>query len=470
MKIRLPRFLREDSRRSPHLRTSERYRAAYDKTGSRKPKRKVYSLGENTWLSRCKHYDELWEAYPLFRQAVTSLAGLVNPQGVFFKPAEKKPQKKSVMTATEMQAYIRETETYALAEEAQYRCEKFKETHFLNGKIYNTVWNIAKYGSCFWELTDSPIFDFRVPPLQECIEPAEADDQGNITVWRQVVNGVVTAEWNSPRLILLSWNATTATWPYGNGLAVGLETEMDMLVSVEESVKDYSEKAAWPYEILALGNGAGATVNDSDYQDAKSEWRNRQAGDGIATRNMPVEIIAGGTNSAPIRELASLCELMKDNIHDGFIVPPLSKLYNSTEASAKVLVQHVMTVLGQPLQWLLAESLQSYVLKPMLEQAGFSRKSCPVPLFESPDTAKKEEGEFWVSLVTAKMQSPKQACEHLNLEYDEDYWKQEEKKQQEQFEQKNAQFGAQKQDGEEGGVTQQQKSEEVWEVRRKEVK
>lgn len=451
MKIQLPQILREDSRNSPHYRkVSEKYKAAFDKQGSRKPKRKVFHLNENTWRERCKHYDGLWEAYPLFRQAVTSLAGLVNPQGIFFKAAVNK-----------------QDETYQLAEEALYRCERFRDSHFLNGKIYNTTWNIAKYGSCFWELTDTPIYDFRVPPLQEYIEPAEANDQGEITRWRQVVNGVPQAEWTSDQLILLSWNTTTATWPYGNGLGVGLETEMEMLVDVEESVKDYSEKAAWPYEVLALGNGKdGPTVSDTDYQSAKSEWRNRRAGDGIATRNMPVEIIPGGTNSAPIRELAALCELMKDNIHDGFIVPPLSKLYNSTEASAKVLVQHVMTVLGQPLQWLIAESLQSYVLKPFLEASGFSRKSCPLPLFESPDTAKKEEGEFWVSLVTAKMQSPKQACEHLNLEYDENYWKREEVRQMEQMQQK--QENNQNQDK---GKPKQplQKSEEYWEVRRKEV-
>lgn len=246
-----------------------------------------------------------------------------------------------------------------------------------------------------------------------------------------------------------------------------------MLVSVEESVKDYSEKAAWPYEVLQLGDGSGSGVSDSDYQSAKTEWRTRQPGEGITARNMPVNIIPGGTNSAPIRELAALCELMKDNIHDGFIVPPLSKLYNSTEASAKVLVQHVMTVLGQPLQWLLSESLTSYVLKPFLEGSGFSRKSCPSVLFESPDTAKKEEGEFWMSLVTAKIQSPQQACEHLGLEYDEEYWTQQEKKLEEQMMQKQQQGFSQdngKPVGKKPQVVQQQqgnKSDEVWEVRRR---
>jgi hypothetical protein len=429
-----------DFKTSQTFRSVEVFKAAYDKSGTAKPHRKTYYTGETTWLNSCRHYDKLWREYPLFRQAVTTLAGMVNPQGIFFKPAVN-----------------RKDETYRLAEEAEYRCTMFRDQHAVNTKLYNTAWTIAKYGSCFWELTETPNFDFRLPPMQEHIEPYQADAQGNITSWRQIVNGQTAAQWTSDELVLLSWNPTTDTWPYGNGLGVGLETEMEMLIDVEQSVRDYSEKAAWPYEILQLGDSEHG-VTDSDYSAARSEWRSRQPGEGIATRNMPVNIIAGGTNSAPIRELAALCALMKDNIHDGFIVPPLSKLYNSTEASAKVMTQHVMTVLGQPLQWLLRENLTSYVLKPFLEASGFSRKSCPVALFESPDVAKKEEGEFWVSLVNAKVQSPVQACEHLDLEYDEDYWLEEERKQQAQFEQKQA-----KQDNQ----FAQPKSEEVWEVRKK---
>lgn len=409
--MKLPTFFKK---------VTEKFKSQYDKTSSRKPQRKIYHLGENSWKERCKHYDDLWERYGLFRQSTLTLAGLVNAQGIFFKAAVN-----------------RKDETYSLAEEAVYRAEQFRDTRNINTKLYTTVLNLAKYGGCFWELSNNGHFDFRIPTLQEYIEPAMADDEGNIIQWRQVVNGLTTAEWTNQDLILISWNPTTATWPYGNGIGVGLETEMEMLLDVETSVKDYSEKAAWPYEVLQLGDGKGVTVSDSDYQTARSEWRNRQPGEGIAARNIPVNIIAGGTNSAPIRELAALCELMKDNLHDGFIVPPISKLYNSTEASAKVLTQHVMTVMGQPLQWLLKENFEEHVLKAFLEQSGFSRKSCPVTLFESPDTAKKEEGEFYVGLVNAKIQSPKQACEHLGLEYDEMFWKEEMQRQQEQFQMKN---------------------------------
>ena len=93
-----------------------------------------------------------------------------------------------------------------------------------------------------------------------------------------------------------------------------------------------------------------------------------------------------------------------------------------------------MRVLGQPLQWLIKDYLEEYVLKPFLENSAFSRRSCPVTLFESPDTAKKEEGEFWIGMVNAGLQSPKQACDHLELEFDEDYWKKKQEEEQAQFE------------------------------------
>ena len=412
----------------------ERFKAGYDKgVGTGKPKRKVFHVGQNSWYSRCKHYDQLWEEQPLFKQSVLALAGLVVSQGVFLKPAVNK-----------------QDETYGLAEEAVWRIEKSLVHEHVNMKFYNTVVNIGKYGACFWEIDNTNEFKWQLPTLQECIEPAEADEQGQIVRWRQRVNGVIQAEWTNEELIIIPWNTTTATWPYGSSLGVGSETELEALIDMETNAKDYMEKQAWPYEILALGN-ENSRVLDSEYATARTEWRNRKPGEGIATRNMPVEIIPGGTGSAPIRELSTLCQLMKDNVHDGLIMPPLSKLYNSTEASAKVMTAHVMSILGQPIQWLLKETYQENVLKRYLEGIGFSRKSCPEVLFESPDVHKKEEGEYWVGLVTAKIQSPKQAAEHLGLEYDEEYWDAEFERQQQELQQNQQVEGKQ----------------DVWEVRRK---
>jgi len=254
-------------------------------------------------------------------------------------------------------------------------------------------------------------------------------------------------------LVLVAWNVTPNTWPYGSSIGVGSETELEALIKMETSAKDYMDKQAWPYEVLALGN-ENSSVLDSDFQHARTEWRNRKPGEGIATRNMPVNIIPGGTGSSPIRELAVLCQLMKDNAHDGLMIAPISKLYNATEASAKVLTKHIMTTLGQPIQWIMKEAYEESVLKPFLEQAGFSMKSCPQVMFESPDVHKEEEGTYWTGLVASKIQTPKQAAEHLGLDYDEEYWEQ---KEAEQLEQMQTQT--------EGG-----EGDEVYEVRHKRSK
>lgn len=396
---------------------TEQFKAGVSTGTGGKPRRKVFHLNEHTWQARCTHFEKLSQDYPLFNQSCLALAGMVMSQGAFLKPAVNK-----------------QDETYALAEEAMWRCRKFNRTSRVNSKFYETVFRMAKFGSCFWEITFKPNFDFRVVPSQEYVEPVETDDVGEVVKWRQVIWGRSVAEWpakweigdEETFVVQVPWNITSASWPYGTSIGTGSETELEALIEMETNAKDYMEKQAWPYEVLALGDGKpnSASVLDTDYQSARNEWKNRKPGEGIATRNMPVNIIPGGTGSSPIRELAVLCQLMKDNAHDGLMVAPISKLYNSTEASAKVLTSHIMTVLGQPIQWIVKECYEEYVLKPFLVQGGFSVKSCPEVLFESPDVHKKEEGEYWALLVERKIQTPMQAAEHLGLEYDEEYWTQ----------------------------------------------
>jgi hypothetical protein len=404
---------------------SEKFKAAVDVSGGGAPKRKIFYPGQHSWRERCDYFAKLAEQYPLFNQSCLALAGMVMSQGVFFNAAVNK-----------------QDETYGLAEEARWRCEKLSRTFFVNSRFYETVMLMAKYGSCFWEVTFNPTFSLRLAPSQEYIEPAELNDIGTITRWRQNIKGSVVAEWpaepstDETYLVHVPWNPTSTTWPYGTSIGTGSETELEALVQMESNAKDYMEKQAWPYEVLQLGDGKeGAGILESDFTTARNEWKNRKPGEGIATRNMPVNIIPGGTGSSPIRELSVLCQLMKDNAHDGLMVAPISKLYNSTEASAKVLTAHIMTALGQPIQWILKEAYQESVLKPYLESAGFSHKNCPDVLFESPDVHKKEEGEYWVGLVGAKIQSPQQAAEHLGLEYDEEFWSREKQEEQEKMQQ-----------------------------------
>jgi hypothetical protein len=421
LKLQLPRFLREDSRHGG--KAKEQYKAAFDPVGTSKPARVTFRIGEYSWKDRCKHYDEITNDYSLAKIAPFTLAGLTTAQGVYFQPAKNKVNDQDKPTPS------------GLDQDAFDEVELFKRDQQVNSKFYETTWRAAKYGGCFWEITFDPVFGFRLPPMQENIEPKEADAQGTITKWRQVNNsGVEIVEWTSDELVLVPFlGVTTETWPFAPSIFMGTETELEMLTGVEESAKDYSVKQAWPYEVLQVGSREDP-VSDGEYNQARTEWRNRKPGEGIVT-SVPTDIKPGGTGSSPIRDLAVLCELMKDNVQDSVMIAPISKLYNSTEASAKEMTKHIMSVLGQPWQWQISSYFEQYILKPWIVASGYSVRSCPQVVFESPDVHKKEEGEYWTSLVQSKIQTPQQACDHLGLEYDQVYWDAQLKQQQEQFKQ-----------------------------------
>jgi len=409
------RILNYEFTRRGITRVQEAFKGTVDLAGGERKTKRFY-IGEHSWRSRCDKFQKMYDNYRMLSSGILTVAGMVTSEGVWTKPAVKKDR-----------------ETYPLAKEAQWRVDNtLHKNHNINRLFYQTVNIMGKFGSCFWEKTFTPEFGYRIIPNQEGIEPARFNSIGEVVEWRQVINGRETAKWPTDLIVPYHWNVSSVSWPYGTPFLVGLDVETEALLGLEESAKDFMEKEAWPYEILALGDASNQIVA-SDYNTAKTAWKNRKPGQGITARNIPINLLKGGTGDTPLRELSDLALLMKDNIHDGIGVPPISKLYNSTEASATVMTKHVMSVLGQPIQWLLKERYETDVLKPYMEHSGFSVKSCPEIIFESPDVHKKEEGEFWVGLVTAQIQSPKQACEHLGLEYDEEYWTQKQKQEEEQM-------------------------------------
>jgi len=385
-------------------RIKERFKGTVDVAGVT-TRKKRFSIGEHSWSSRCKKFENMYQQYPMLKQGILTLAGIVMSEGAHTSPATNK-----------------QDETYNLAEEAKWRVDNsLHKRHNINSLLYQTVNIMCKFGSCFWEKTETPEFSYRIIPNQESIEPASYDDTGEITEWRQVIMGTTYATWNSQEIVHFAWNVCSNSWPYGTPLLIGLDVETEALLGLEESAKDFMEKEAWPYEILSLGDSQNQ-ITTNDYNTAKIAWKNRQPGQGITSRNIPINLLKGGTGDTPLRELSDLMELLKDNVQDGLMVPAISKLYNSTEASAKVMTQHVMTVLGQPIQWLLKERYEEDILKPFMEASGFSVKACPELIFESPNVHKKEDGEFWVSLVSTQIATPQQAADALGIEYDEEYF------------------------------------------------
>jgi len=405
----------------------EKFKGTVDSVGGEHKSRRYY-IGEHSWASNCNKFERMTQAYPLLKQGLLTLAGIVIPEGAFTAPAQKRPVKKSDRNSLSES----ESKTYALAEEAQWRVEKFNKDMRVNSVLYNTVYTMCKFGSCFWELTEEPKFAFRIIPNQETIEPATGDGVGNVTGWRQVIHGSPVAEWPAESIVHFAWNVSSSSWPYGTPFLTGLEEETEALLQMEASAQEYMHKEAWPYEILSLGNMENR-IDPDDYAKAKTAWKNRKPGQGITARNIPIQLLKGGTGQNPLRELSELMTFMKDTIQDGLMVPAISKLYNSTEASAREMTSHIMTVLGQPIQWLIKEKYEEQVIKPYVESIGFSRKSAPELIFESSTSHKAEEAPFWKIMGELKVQTPEQIAEHLGLEYDDKYWIAKQKDEEEQM-------------------------------------
>lgn len=392
----------------------ERFKGYFDTGKTQRGKHTKFYSGEHTWLERCKNYDRIYEHHPMAKQAMLTIAGQLVAEGVFTTPAE------------------RNGEAYPRSEEAQQRCDDLNEQIGLDTLLYDTGVIMAKYGSCFWEKTWTPQFDIRLIPMQETIEPAEVDDIGNVTAWRQNLWGKKTPpSWSSEEIVHFAWNVTSQSWPYGTSLLVGLETVLDTLEELETNAKDYMEKQAWPYELWGIGDGQ-YMPNDSEVQAIRRKWKNRSVGENMIT-SYPIEIKQGGTGGAPIRELSNILTFLYDEVIDGTMVPPISKQYNATEASAKVMMPHAHATLITPMQRLIRRKIESEVYKPYLEDLGFSVKTCPKLLFEPPNAHKEEDAVYYAALCPGEVIiPPKAAAKELGYEEEFEEWLKEKEKREEE--------------------------------------
>jgi hypothetical protein len=401
----------------------ESFKGFFDTGLSTKKAKKTFYSGQYSWRSRCEKFDKLCEQYRLANQAILTIQGQVIAEGLFHQPV------------TYREPGSQRDKPYPRSEEALDAIEELDKQLRIETMIGASAGNMAKYGSNFWETTLTPKFDVRNHPEQEAIEPMSQDADGNIDRWKQTARyGGTVAEYTTSDLIHTSWNPSSQTWPYGTSILTGLDVELDGLSDLTSNINAYTEKQAYPYEALQIGD-AEYRPTDTEVQTLKSKWKNRQVGENIIT-TYPTAMIQGGTGTSPIRDLVGLLAFYKENIEDGVMVPSISKLHNATEASAKILASWTSSVLFKPIQRIITEKLENEVYKPYLMDMGFSVKVCPMTLFESPESHKVEDGQFWTSMVNAKIATPQQAAEQLGIEYDEAYWVEQEAKQLEQFKMK----------------------------------
>jgi len=363
-------------------------------SGATPRKKHKFWHGERTWYSRCKHYDQMNITHPLAKQGLLTIAGKVMAQGIFIEAVDDYPR----------------------AEEAAEKCRQLNDDIGLEVMVYDTVVNMAKFGSCFWEKTATPKFDVRIIPAQELLEPATQDDVGNITSWRQASYTKPQPSWSSDEIVHHAWNVTTKSWPYGTSMLVGLETEFETLEKLEEAIANYAVKQGLPKELWQVGD-KDFMPTDAQLETIKRLIKTWDAGEEFVT-SFAINRIAGGTGDHPLTELAKILEFCYTHIVDGLMIAPISKQWSSTMASAQEMEIAQRANIIVPMQRVISRKIEQEIYRPYLESLGFSVRVCPKMNWEPPDAHKEEEGNYYALLVQSGIIPAELAAEEMGFDMD----------------------------------------------------
>lgn len=374
---------------------------------TRRPRK--FSTGELSWKKRCQYAEAIMNRHPLAKSQILTIAGQLMADGVFTE-----------VSHTEGPHARR-------AEEAKDIIDDFNRQIGLDTLLYDTAVNMGKLGSCFWEKTDTPTFDVEMFTQQETIEPAEQDANGRITKWRQD-----QTIWNTDQIIHFPWNITAFSWPYGTTLFSGLGQVFEILEQLQFDVQEFMHHAAFPYELWQVGDGQYVPLG-TEVESIQSAIKNWEPGEHHVT-SYPIELKTGGTGDRTITNLNDILDFLYNECIDGLMMPPISKQYNSTEASAKEMMPWARANLIQPMQRIIKRIIENQVYNPLLELHDYSLKVCPKLSFESPDAHKDEEMEYMSQGVMAGILPAKLAAEMLGLDMEkwEQYMNEEVKRQAEQ--------------------------------------
>ena len=377
----------------PSLHLKERFKGFWVTSGNKSQQFIKFNPGQYSWHERCSHYDKLLAENTMAKSCSWGLAGRVLQNGLFLEPVDKYPR----------------------AIEAMEQCEDLNDRIGMRSLLYDTIAVWAAHGSYFWEKTFEPTFDVKVVPQQELIDPVEADDTGDVSMWgyNQRVGSKVT--WNREEIIHFAWMVTSSSYPYGTSLFTGCETELAILEQLETDMKEHMHRTAFPQSAVGVGD-ANFHPQDSDVSDIRNMVRNWAPGE-VQVTSYPLTSIqlSGGQ---PIRDLESVLTFCKDNIIDAFMVSPISKLYQSTYASSKEMQEMENARLISPMQTLIAHTLETELYKPYLEWLGFSVKVCPKVKWTSADANRLETGTYWSQQVGAGIVPAEYAAEQQGFDLD----------------------------------------------------
>lgn len=354
-----------------------------------------------------RRFDDYCNKYPKVKSALLTIAGQVVADGVFTSIEEEYPR----------------------AVEAKKVCDQFNKRVGMYLLVRKTALRMAKYGTAFWELDFNDVNGLNVQliPHQEYMKPVFVG--GEITGWNYELHHQVLHKWSKEQICVFPLDPEEND-PYGTSLLTGIDRELATQDEISSNLLTYLRKQAWASNVLQVGD-ASIQPDDALISAINTEVKNRKVGEDFVT-SYPIELKVMGAAQVETRMIPDTLKFSDDQVTDALMIPPISKLYNSTEASATVMTDWSRANLITPIQSIIAEVVEKQVYQPMLEDLGFTAKLTPALMFDPPDVHTNDEAQYWGTLLDKKVQTPEQVCKALGLKYDSAYWKQEEAKQLEQ--------------------------------------
>jgi len=356
-----------------------------------------------------ERFDGYASQYPKVKSSLLSIAGKVAGEGVF----------------------LVESGDYPRAIEAKEICEKFNKRMGMYLKVRQTAYRLTKYGTAFWELDWNAVNGLSVQaiPHQKYMTPTFSE-LGEVVGWEYKVYAQPLYKWKPEQIIVFALDPEENP-PFGTSLLTGIDYELNTQDEIRKNLLAYLKKQAWASNIVQIGDKDFHPL-PAEISTITNEVKNREPGDDFVT-GYTIENKVLGVANLETRMIPDTLKFGDDQVTDALMIAPVSKLYNSTEASSKTMENEENMRLIYPLQAIIAENLRTQVYQPLLEDMGYSVNTVPDVYFNPLDVHTNEEADYHVKLVTQiKCETPQQAAKELNIDYDDAYWeklKQEEQQQ-----------------------------------------
>ena len=371
------------------------------------------NLGRFDFMKYCEKYERYKQDYPKVKSALLTVSGQVMAEGVFTIPAERTDNKTG------------KTEKYPRAIEAKLEVDKLNEKINLDGIIQMTAQRMVHYGTAFLEKTYTPEFSVRpvVPKYQKYMMPRWNKELGVLDGWDLKIRNEVKASWKNNEIIVVPWDVDVH-YPFGTSLLEGIDRELSISDNILAGLEKYVKRQAWATHMVQVGDPT-YTPGDTELNAFRTQVRRGEVGQTIIT-NAPISKETLGAGDVETQMIPDILAFEDDQIADSLMMPPLSKLYNSTQASSVEMTDWARANLITPIQRIIQRKVEEELFWAYLEPLGYSKRVVPKLSFNPPEAGRLDEAKYWSELVVAKIASPKQAASDLGMDYDEAYWKEQE--------------------------------------------